>query len=292
MPVPRRVPPLARLRWPARLLRAGLAAPLLWLAGCATAPPPDAAVTGVAIARERLYVPPEALFEAVLLDVTRPDEPPLVLARQSLGPVGFPPYALQLPYRQAQVQAGGRYEVRARVTQHGQLLQYTPGVHAVLLSEGYRQASVVLARLPQDQGVAMADGASVPLARTYWKLLEIVDGPAVAVAEAPTPPAHLVFLPDEGRVTGSGGCNRFIAQYAQEGAAMRLRLQSSELRLCLAGGATEFAFLEALAGVQAYRQEGLQLELLGEKGKPLLRLRAQEWQEPRREDVEPVRQPQ
>jgi putative lipoprotein len=292
VPVSRRIPPSARLRWPVRLLRAGLAVPLLWLAGCATAPLPDAVVTGVAIARERLYVPPEALFEAVLLDVTRADEPPLVLARQSMGPVGSPPYALQLAYRQAQAQAGGRYEVRARVTQHGQLLQYTPGVHAVLLSEGFRQASVVLARLPQDQGVAMADGASVPLARTYWKLLEIVDGPAVAAPDAPAPAAHLVFLPDEARAMGSGGCNRFIAQYAQEGAAMRIRLQSSELRLCLAGGVAEFAMLEALAAVQAYRQEGLLLELLGEKGQPLLRLQAQEWQEPRREDVEPVRQPQ
>jgi putative lipoprotein len=269
-----------------------MAALVLGLAACATPPPPDAVVTGVAIAQERLYVPPEALFEAVLLDVSQAEAPPVVLARQSQGPVGPPPYALQLPYRKAQVHAGGRYEVRARVTQHGQLLQYTPRVHTVLLAEGFGQASVLLARLPQSQAQAMGGTASVPLGRTYWKLIEIVDGPAVSAAAPQAAPAHLVFSPEDGRLTGNGGCNRFIAEYAQEGVQLRLRLQSSELRLCLEGGKGEFAFLEALAAVQSYRQEGLQLELQGEKGKPLLRLQAQEWQEPRREDAEPVRQPQ
>ena len=49
------------------------------LAGCASVPPPDAFITGAVIARERLYIPPDAVFDAALVDVTQVGEPPLVL---------------------------------------------------------------------------------------------------------------------------------------------------------------------------------------------------------------------
>ena len=61
---------------------AAAAALSLWLAGCATAPAPDAQVSGTVFSRERLYVPPDAYFEAALVDVTDEGAPPLVLARQ------------------------------------------------------------------------------------------------------------------------------------------------------------------------------------------------------------------
>ncbi len=62
------------------------------LAGCASVPPPDAFITGTVIARERLYIPPDAVFDAALVDVTQVGEPPLVLARQRIAPAGTLPY--------------------------------------------------------------------------------------------------------------------------------------------------------------------------------------------------------
>ncbi|WP_312759634.1 META domain-containing protein [Pulveribacter sp.] len=265
------------------------AAAALLLAGCASAPPPDALITGTAISRERLYMPPEAAFEAALVDVTRAGEPPLVLARQRIGDAGGPPYALRLPYHQADIRPGGRYEVRAATTWQGRLWLDTPGVHPVLLSPQFRHVDVILARVPQLQATL---DAAVPLRQTWWRLVELVDGPPVGEPAQGAAPAHLVLEREEARVAGSGGCNRFAGRFALEGGRLRFFGLGSSLRLCLDGGASELAYLQQLAVVTSYLQEGRTLELRGDKGQPLLRFVAAERGEPRLEDEEPEMLPQ
>ena len=260
-----------------------------WLAGCATAPGPDAQISGTVISRERLYVPPDALFEAALVDVTREGYPPRVLGRQRIDPAGPLPYMLRIPYRQADVHAQGRYEVRAAVMQQGRLLLDTPRLHPVLIDPAFRHVDVILARVPALQATA---AASVPLRQTYWKLVEVVDDAPVDAPAEGQAAAHLVLQRDAGRVSGSGGCNRFVGQYVQEGGQLRLSRMSASLRLCLAGGGSEPAFFQRLGAVAYYRQQGRTLELRGEDGTPLLRFVAEEWGAPRPEDDEPPMQPQ
>ena len=86
---------------------------------------------------------------------------------------------LRIPYRQADVHAQGRYEVRAAVTQQGRLLLDTPRVHPVLIDPAFRHVDVILARVPALQATA---AASVPLRQTYWKLVEVVDDAPVDMA--------------------------------------------------------------------------------------------------------------
>ena len=145
------------------------AAAALALAGCATAPAPDAQVSGTVFARERLYVPPDAYFEAALVDVTDDSAPPLVLARQRMDPAGPLPYALRIPYRQAQIQPEGRYEVRAAVRWRGRLLLDAPGVHPVLWTPLSRHADVQLALAPQSAATATAAVPRVRRARSSAK---------------------------------------------------------------------------------------------------------------------------
>ncbi len=267
---------------------APLAAALL-LAACASGPAPDALISGTALSRERLFVPPEAVFEAALVDVTRVGEPPLVIARQRIADAGGPPYALRLPYYRAHIQPGGRYEVRAAVTLHRRLWLDTPGVHPVLLSPEFRHVDVILARVPQ---LAATDTAAVPLRQTWWRLLEIVDGPPVDAPAAGADAAHLVLARDDARVAGSGGCNRFLGRFTLEGARVRFYALGSSLRLCLDGGISELAYLQQLAAAASYWQEGRTLELRGADGQPLLRFVAQERGEPRLHEDEPDMQPQ
>ena len=259
------------------------AAAALALAGCATAPAPDAQVSGTVFARERLYVPPDAYFEAALVDVTDDSAPPLVLARQRMDPAGPLPYALRIPYRQAQIQTEGRYEVRAAVRWRGRLLLDAPGVHPVLWTPLSRHADVQLALAPQGAATATA---AVPLQQTYWRLEEIVGGEAVDAPAQGTSPAHLVLQRGAPRASGSGGCNRFVASYAQQGGALRLSEFNVSLRLCLAGGRSELAYLERLAAVAAFHQQGRSLELRDEEGQPLLRFTAQERGEPSLDEIE------
>lgn len=257
----------------------------LGLYGCVSGPrepDPDAFITGTAFSRERIYVPPGAVFDATLVDISRPDAPPTVLGRQRLEPAGPPPFELRIPYHSGRVQPQGRYAVRASVTQEGRLLFVTDSTHPVLQDPAFRRVDVILTRVEPIRATVRAE---VPLLQTYWKLLQVEDEP-VDAAHAGAPEAHLVLQADELRVTGSGGCNRFLGEYALQGGALRFASLVSTLQLCLDGGASEMPYLQALRKVRSFVQQGRELELRGEDGKPLLRLQAVEWglQPPSEED--------
>ncbi len=246
------------------------------LAGCATAPPPDAMVIGTVFSRERLYVPPDepAVFEAALLDVSRPDAPPTVLGRQRIELPGPPPYQLQIPFRSALTQPllPGRYRVRASLSLQGYVRFASDGTHPLPPDPAYRRVDVELHRLPLDKATVQAE---VPLRQTYWRLVEI-DDTAVPPAPAGAPEPHLVLDSEGGRARGAGGCNRFLASYAVDGVRLRMTQINTTLQLCLQTATLEGRFLQALDEVRTYRQEGRQLLLFGEEARVLLRLEATE----------------
>lgn len=245
----------------------------LLFAGCATRPPePDAVVTGVALTRERVILPPEAVFEATLLDVTNPDRPPVVLGRQRLEPAGQPPFAVRIPYPSSRFVHKGRYEVRATISLEGRVLWTTDMRNPVPQDSAYRHVSIQLLRLlPQLARVE----ASVPLGLTHWRLTEI-DGEPVPRPAAGALGPHLVLQTDEPRATGSGGCNRFLADYEVQGGRLRFGRVVSNIALCLDSSGVEERFFSALALVESFRQQGLQLLLRDADGKPLLRFEATE----------------
>ncbi|MBU0827230.1 MAG: META domain-containing protein [Gammaproteobacteria bacterium] len=255
----------------ARYVAAGLLC--LWVAGCATRPPEsDAVVTGVALTRERVILPPEAVFEATLLDVTNADIPPVVLGRQRLEPAGQPPFAIHIPYPSVRFVPKGRYEVRATVSLEGRVLWTTDMRNPVPHDAAYRRVSLQLLRLlPQQARVE----AGVPLALTHWRLTEIDDEPVPRPAEGAVGP-HLVLQTDEPRATGSGGCNRFLVDYAVQGGRLRFGRVVSNIALCLESSGVEERFFSTLALVESFRQQGLHLQLRDGDGKPVLRFEATE----------------
>lgn len=253
--------------------RGGLLLLCLLLAACATRPPePDAVVTGVALTRERVILPPEAVFEATLVDVTNPDAPPVVLGRQRREPAGQPPFAVRIPYPSVRFLPKGRYEVRATISLEGRVLWTTAMRNPVPSDAAYRHVSIQLLRvLPQQATVE----AGVPLALTHWRLIEIEGEPVPRPAAGVVGP-HLVLQTDENRATGSGGCNRFFADYAAQGARLRFGQVVSNITLCLESSGVESRFFAALSQVESFRQHGQQLLLRDVDGNPLLRFEATE----------------
>lgn len=66
-------------------------------------------------------LPPDALFEAVLEDISRADAPAAVLGRTRLDPAGQPPFRFEIAYHDAAVRPGGRHAVRATIRHDGRL---------------------------------------------------------------------------------------------------------------------------------------------------------------------------
>jgi copper homeostasis protein (lipoprotein) len=87
---------------------------------------------GTAAYRERIALPPDAVFEATLQDVARADAPATVIGRAKLQPAGQPPFRFEIKYDDAAIKSNGRYAVRATITQGGQLLFTTDRVYSVL----------------------------------------------------------------------------------------------------------------------------------------------------------------
>jgi len=126
-----------------QIARCGLLAlAALGLAGAASA----ATISGSASYRERMALPPGAVFEATLEDVSRADAPATVIGRTRLDPAGNPPFQFAIEYDAAVVQAGHRYTLRATVKHNGQLLFTTDRSYPVLQGKDDAPVQMLLRR--------------------------------------------------------------------------------------------------------------------------------------------------
>ena len=172
----------------------GLASAMV--AGCAGGPasPGPAAnssvITGTATFRERLALPDNAIFEAVLEDVSRADARAVVLGQQQIGPAGNPPYTLRIPYDASKIDPRGRYNVRATIRVNDQLWFTSDTVNPVLQGPGNTQVNVLMKRVATpapkpapDAGAVMAPGTVLVAQgwRHNWRVTQI-NGQAITSA--------------------------------------------------------------------------------------------------------------
>jgi uncharacterized lipoprotein YbaY/heat shock protein HslJ len=125
---------------------------LLWILGLAvvgacttsTPDPATASITGTATYRERMMLPPGAVLEVLLEDVSRADAPAEVIARTESKATTAPPYAFTLNYDPARIVAGNRYNVRARIVVSGILVFQSDAGYAVLGAGNVTHVDVLL----------------------------------------------------------------------------------------------------------------------------------------------------
>jgi copper homeostasis protein (lipoprotein) len=147
---------------------------------------PAGTVTGTAAYRERIAAPPDAVFEARLLDTSRADAPASVLGSFRREAAGNPPYAFSIAYYDAAIQPSRRYVVRATLSDlRGQLLFTTDSAHAIrfdgsvarplpplrLVSARGRGAGPLGALPASFEGEIPGDGGAV-----RWQLELMADG--------------------------------------------------------------------------------------------------------------------
>jgi putative lipoprotein len=108
---------------------------------------PSATVTGDVRPPAGMAVPPDAVVEVQLLDVSRADAPATVLARQNLPARGQQaPFRFVLRYDPAAVRPGHRYTVSARIRTADRLL-FVSDTHNAVLTDG-APATVDVAVVP------------------------------------------------------------------------------------------------------------------------------------------------
>ena len=229
-------------------------------------------IEGTATYRERMALPPDAVFEATLEDVSRVDAPSSVLGQARIEQPGNPPFHFTIQYDPTQIQPNHIYAVRARVLA-GERLLFTTDQRYQVLTQGHGSEIAMMVLRRASGAGAQADSGAAALRKTYWKLVQIGERPITPADQQQE--AHLIFHAEDGRVTGSGGCNRLTGGYTLSGDSLRFSGVASTRMACMRGMETESSFLAALDHVRSWRISNRQLELLDEDGKTLLRFTAQ-----------------
>ena len=240
--------------------------------GCEVNPSSSQAiVSGTATYRERMALPPDAVFEATLEDVSRADAASEVMGRTRIESPGLPPISFTIAYDPARISAGNRYAVRARISRGEQLLFTTDTNYAVLGDAQANHVDVMLQRVAGTPAASQPVG-NASLENTDWELHRVGDK---VVTPGPGRAAPFIRLNSaDQRATGSGGCNRFTGSYSVEGHQLKLGQIAATMMACLEGMEEERAFFDALKSVNTWRITGQQLDLVDRSGKVVATLMA------------------
>jgi uncharacterized lipoprotein YbaY/uncharacterized lipoprotein NlpE involved in copper resistance/heat shock protein HslJ len=118
------------------------------------AAPGEGMVTGTAVYGESINLPPGAVFEATLEDISRMDVAADIIATNRIQDAGNPPYRFALPFDPARIVPSRRYAVRARVTLAGRLLFTSDQVYPVITNGHPTTAEITLKRVAGAAGRA------------------------------------------------------------------------------------------------------------------------------------------
>ncbi len=242
------------------LARAALASFLVLIAHTAMAQ----SIQGTATYRERMALPPAAVFEAALEDVSRADAPSEVIARTRVASPGNPPIAFTIAYDPARILTDHRYVVRARILLDDQLLFTTDAATPVITRGSPTSVSMVLRRVGAGQTAPSNPAGTRALEGTYWKAIELGGKPTPA--QTANREAHLLFQPG-GRVSGSDGCNRIAGSHELKGDVVRFGEMVGTQMGCINTGGIERAFRDALNSATRWTVAGERLELFDATGR-------------------------
>jgi uncharacterized lipoprotein YbaY/heat shock protein HslJ len=204
------------------------------LVGCAQPGGAASSVIGSATYRERIALPPQAVFEATLEEVSRADAPALVVASTRV-PSPKVPIVFSIGYDPARIEANRRYVVRGRITLDGQLMFTSDIAQPVLGPSGVRHVDLLLRRVADSVPLGearrllglyryMADAASL-LDCTSGDQFPIAPGGEAAALQQ----AYLAVraLPGEARLAAV--LARVVKRVPEPGVAARPALQIERL---------------------------------------------------------------
>lgn len=124
---------------------------LIFVTIAALSPVAAETLQGTALIRERIALPPDTVFEAVIEDISRADAPAIPLARSVKDALGQPPIAFSIDYDPAALDPRAIYALRATIRHGGKLLFTTDAVTRVLRTGEEQRVEIVLKMVQGDR---------------------------------------------------------------------------------------------------------------------------------------------
>jgi putative lipoprotein len=241
----------------------------LLLAAAVPATPALAAprvLRGTVAYRERMALPPGAIVEVKLLDVSLADAPSRTIAETRVSGRRIPaPWALR--YDSRRIEPRHSYALQARITHRGQLLFITTERHSVFTG-GPDKTDIWVQRVSGDDRPHTAAPSPVG----SWRLASL------GGKDVPASITTSLEIAADGKVSGRGGCNGFGGNAMLKGRTIRFSRMVSTMMVCAPDVmAQERGFLDGLGKVRRWdihRGSGL-LALLDGRGRAIMTLARQ-----------------
>ncbi len=216
--------------------------------------------------RERMALPPGAIVEVKLLDVSLADAPSRTIAETRVSGRRIPaPWTLRFDTRQ--IEPRHSYALQARITHRGQLLFITTERHSVFTG-GPDNTDIWVQRVAGDD----RPPATAPSPIGSWRLASL------GGKDVPASINTTLEIAADGKVSGRGGCNGFGGTATIQGRVIRFSRMVSTMMACEPDKMTQeqrfFKTLERVHRWSLERQTG-RLVLLDRGGRPLMTLTAQ-----------------
>jgi uncharacterized lipoprotein YbaY/heat shock protein HslJ/uncharacterized lipoprotein NlpE involved in copper resistance len=124
--------------------------------------PATAQLKGTATYRERIALTPDAVFEAMLEDVSKADAPAVVVGSVRIAKPGQVPIRFEIPFDPARIDQSHSYSVRARILV-GQQLPFTTDQAYPVLTRGHGKEAQLLLRMVKAGKPANKPAQAAPL---------------------------------------------------------------------------------------------------------------------------------
>lgn len=203
------------------------------------------AINGIITYREKIALPPGAMVEVKLLDVSLQDVAAVEIASQTIITQGEQvPIPFELVYDPSQIQEQQTYSVRAIIYIDEKLAFTTTQMYPVLTRDHGTEVELVLQKVSGSQ-------AENELSGTKW-LLEDLTGTGVIDNLQTT-----IEFGESNRIAGSGGCNRYMTSYEYSPEGFKVDLIASTQMMCPEAVMNqERNFFQALEKAYNLRLEG------------------------------------
>ena len=218
-----------------------------------------AKVTGTVTYLQRSALPPDAVVEVRLEEVSRADAQAVLIAEDRIATHGTQvPISFELAYEPKKLNPAGRYSVRAVIFSGGEMRFSSTGATPVIPNGAPSHIEIIVQPVGGQKSPAPS---GVALEGTTWKLIEL-EGAAISPQADEHRQSQIVLTAENKRLAGMGGVNRVMGSYELTGDSLRFSKIAGTM---MAGPQPlmdqEKKFLQALEATPGWLISGNILEL-------------------------------
>ena len=227
-------------------------------------------VTGTATYRERMMLPPNAVFKATVEDVSRADAATAEIGHVTLTKFSAPPISFSIAVERAKIDQNKSYAVRAQILVDGKLLFTSDTAYPVLTRGAASRVDILLKRVQGGKAPHRGMKSDASLTNTYWKIITL-DGEKIPLDAGQREP-HMILkvIGSEKRFTATVGCNQLAGGFSLTGDEITFTAPMSTRMACPPPlDRLEKHLGKVLIGTKGWRVAGDTLELLDGNGSPI-----------------------